>query len=94
MTDQNVPVECGCAACSATGEAVMQAIAGQMGGGYCSHSILDGAIRAVADSAAILVKPGSEEKVRDYLVALLAARFDRTVIRNAEIERRNAGVSS
>lgn len=72
----------------------MQAIAGEMRGQHCSHSILDGAIRAIADSAAILVKPGREDIVRDYLVALFAARFDRTVIRNAEIDRRNAGAAS
>lgn len=94
MTDRNVPVDCGCAACAASDEAVMQAIASQMGTGHCSHSILNGSIRAIADSAAILVKPGSEDKVRDYLVALFAARFDRTVIRNAEIERKTAGAAS
>jgi hypothetical protein len=94
MINHDAPVECGCAACLAAAEAVMQAIAGQMGGERCSHSILDGAVRAIADSAAILVKPGSEEKVRDHLVALFAARFDRTVIRNAQIERKNAGAAS
>lgn len=94
MTEHNVPVECRCAACSASAEAVMNAIAAQMQGGQCSHSILDGAMRSIADSAAILVKPGHEDKVRDYLAALFVARFDRTVVCNAQIERENAGATS
>lgn len=86
--DPEKHLDCGCRSCAASGEAILLAISHLMEGEHCSHSILEGAMRTIADTAAILVKPGREAIVRDYLVALFAARFDRAVIRNAQVEQR------
>lgn len=91
MTSPPVSIECACPSCTAASEAILDTFTALIESDHCSHSILDGAVRAIADSAAILAKTGREAFVRDHLLALFAARFDRTVIRSAQIDQRNAG---